>query len=202
MGKQPSAIDIFRYRTFNDLLQIDDPELTEYIQDVLTYINPKREISHRYKNSYFILKTKYTSLFELPWGNIITIRQVLQTGNNDFNTMYQILGQVFDIASENHFLNCSIFDAFGAYKWVKEEMTKIAQWELENLQSKPTSKELLAGIERFNELGIFPSVDGIANGDITNFEAVYNVPYGRVLRKLRLNKMRDEYFKELHKPKK
>lgn len=201
MGFEQSHIEIFRYRTLEQFLTLADIELRDAINVVLEYVEPKKEISLTYNGKQYINKAIVGSLFEIEYKWILYLREQIEARKETYLFMFKLLGHIFNIKTEKQFKNCCIFDLYGAYYWVLNELTSISEWEQQNLYTKPTQKELNAGIERFNQLGYIGTLDTLSNGILLNYNEVIELPTGMVLRKLLFNKLSREYQEAYYKEK-
>ncbi|GAB2692409.1 hypothetical protein GCM10027037_14710 [Mucilaginibacter koreensis] len=61
------------------------------------------------------------------------------------------------------------------------------------MASAPATLEIRAGIKTFERFRYINTVNALAGGDVTRWDAVLNLPYERVLTKLLLNKTEAEY---------
>ena len=74
-------------------------------------------------------------------------------------------------------------------------LSQLIEAENRLLSSAPTPLERKAGIQSFEKFKYINTVNSLAGGDITKWDAVLNMPYERVLTKLLLNKTEAEYQK-------
>ncbi len=179
---------IFEDKTIGEYLMMED---RSEIDIILQNINPKKVISIKYKGKYYQSMPRVSDLFQIEWKWIIKIKQGMSQSN--LNSVREILSGVFPIRTEQQFYNASVFDVFAAYAWIIQEVDTIYQVEKEKLHKKPTQKQVAAGIEEFDQLDDVPSIDGLANGDTARWDEVLELPYGKVLRKMLLNKIQNDY---------
>ena len=187
MGKQQSLI-IFQDKTVGEYLLTEDRSL---IDTILANVNPKRSIKVSWNQKEYIYRPRVNDLFQIQWKWVIKIKQGI--GNSSLNSVREILSAVFPIMTDQQFYNCSVFDVFAAYAWIVEEVNNIYEVEKLKLHKKPSSKQIAAGIEEFEQLEDVPSIDGMAKGDLSKYDEVLELPYGLVLRKMLLNKIQNEY---------
>jgi hypothetical protein len=83
-------------------------------------------------------------------------------------------------------------DVFSFYNWLNKEIQKINSY-LATLGIAPTVEEEAAGIERFNEFGVFATIDRLAGGDPLKYDAIEAMPFHIIFTKLKLNKVEYEY---------
>ncbi|MEN0053638.1 MAG: hypothetical protein AAGC65_08210 [Mucilaginibacter sp.] len=74
-------------------------------------------------------------------------------------------------------------------------LSQLINEENQLLASAPTAFEKRAGIQAFEKFKYINTVNALASGDITKWDAVMNMPYERVLTKLLLNKTEADYQK-------
>jgi hypothetical protein len=179
---------IFKDITVEEYILTEDKSLIDVI---LQNIRPKQSIALKYKDLYYKIQPRKKDLFEIEYKWIIKIKQNLSQAN--LNAVKEILSGMFPINTDQQFYNCSVFDVFAAYAWIVEEIENIYDVEKEKLHKKPTQKQIAAGIEEFDQLDDVPSIDGLANGDVSRWDEVLELPYGVVLRKTLLNKIQNDY---------
>ena len=180
--------NVFIDRTVADYLLMQDKSTIDLI---LQNVKPKRQIAITYKGQRYKLNPRVSDLFGIEWKWIIKIRQNLQEQN--FKSVQEIIQGVFPIQTDEQFFNCSVFDVFAAYAWIVEEIISIYEVEKDKLHKKPNQKQISAGIEEFDQLDDVPSIDDIAGGDLTRWDEVLEMPYGKVLRKRLLSKIQADY---------
>lgn len=88
-------------------------------------------------------------------------------------------------------------NVFEYYNYIKAEVLRTVKLEETDLSYEPEADELAAGIERYNQFGIVVSIDRIAGGDVTKWEAITEMPYRMIHTKLKLLKIDTEYQKAL-----
>src|SRR6185436_1381073 len=91
----------------------------------------------------------------------------------------------------------SVISVMSICNYLCSEVEKLCKKENDALVSPPTGEEMRAGIERFAEFGSMNSIDAIAMGDITKYEAVQMMDYGTWFTKMKMNKVKSEYQKKL-----
>lgn len=75
------------------------------------------------------------------------------------------------------------------------ELSKLIETENRLLASVATALEKRAGIQAFEKFKYINTVNSLAGGDITKWNAILAMPYERILTKLLLNKTEAEYQK-------
>ncbi len=179
--------NIFQDRTIAEYLQMEDKSLIDVI---LQNVKPKNTIAVKYQSKYYKQQPRINDLFEIEWKWIIKIKQNMQQPT--LMAVFEILKGIFSI-NETQFYNASVFDVFAAFAWVTEEMQVVFEAERLKLHSKPTQKQISAGIEEFDQLDDVPAIDSMAGGDLEKWDEVLEMPYGKIMRKMLLNKIQNEY---------
>jgi len=92
---------------------------------------------------------------------------------NDFETAFCLtlsksMKEVMEISPVNR---------YRLYLWLESQYGKISKMEKEYLVSPPDPKMIAAGIADLDVLGITNTIDLLAGGDITKWEAVKQLPY-------------------------
>lgn len=188
--------ELFKYKTVAEYILTEDKSL---IDIVLQNVAAKKTISINYKGKFYDLKPRVESLFEIEFKWIIKLRQNLQM--NTLQSVKESISGVFPIKTNEQFFNCSVFDVFAAYAWMIEELEIINEAEKLKLHKKPSQKQINAGIEEFDQLEEVPAIDGLANGLISKWDEVLEEPYGKVMRKMLLNRIQSEYNERYAKAK-
>jgi hypothetical protein len=83
--------------------------------------------------------------------------------------------------------------------YLVEGVKKIVENEKELLAHEPSEKELAAGMDRFNEIGIYLQIRSLTGGDITKYEEVRKLPYSLCFTELFASKQLSDYQTELNK---
>lgn len=78
-------------------------------------------------------------------------------------------------------------------------MGEVVKNETGELQLDYDSDHVLAGIKRFEKYGINNTIDALAGGDMLKWEEVLLMPYGVVFMKLRMNKEKVLFQRNLRK---
>lgn len=74
-----------------------------------------------------------------------------------------------------------------------EQFKLIAESEALHLKSTPTSEQLRAGLNMFDEFGVMNTVDALANGNILDYDKVLKIDYNTVFIKLKMLKFTGQY---------
>ncbi len=135
----------------------------------------------------------FEDFWQMPWGKLIEVRELQKT-----NDLFQMLNYLWGI-TEKEFLSLDVFNAFASYKWVTDQLTEIANLEIQELSHDFTQKEKDAGIERLQRFGHYPSLNSLTGGDITKEDEILEIPYQRIFMKFCLNKTNHDIELNLNK---
>lgn len=169
----------FKKITFEKFLQLDVEEMTLY-RTVGLSIKP---------DSWNVSEV-------LEW-DFITVKKVQAVINGTYN--YQDFIEVVQMLTGYPFekiLSKLWYDVFAFHNFVTVQIYKVDELE-EKLSYEPDIDQVNAGIENFNQFGYFATVDRLADGDVTKYDAVGAIDYATVYAKLLLNKVDSEYSKRL-----
>jgi len=115
----------------------------------------------------------------------------------------QITKNHFDVSKINELNN--VFDEINlvslystAMQYVNQ-LKDILEAESNRLGSEPTREQKLAGIDKFSEYGIMNTIDALAGGDLTKYEAIENMAYNLVFVKMARNKTQSEFDENYRK---
>ncbi len=86
---------------------------------------------------------------------------------------------------------------FGLF--LEKQLIDIKKAERVNLKSEYTPEQIQAGIHHFNKLGVFNTIDMIAQGDPLKYDAVLNLPFSSIFNKLVLSNISVNFEKRLNK---
>jgi len=93
----------------------------------------------------------------------------------------------------------SIFDLQKCRYFILKEVNQINEIESIALNHAHSAREQSAGLEIFANYKSFLQFDSLADGDLTRFKEVGNLPYSLCLTKLKLEKDRAEYSERFSK---
>lgn len=85
---------------------------------------------------------------------------------------------------EKKLLDLKVSDVYPAINHVAAELKRWKDIEKKLFTSKPTPEQIRAGIDMFNQLGEFNTIDMIAGGDVTKYNEVLKVDYSSIFNKL------------------
>lgn len=78
----------------------------------------------------------------------------------------------------------SMDEVFGCINYIKIQLEELIERDSKALSSDPTGEQLQAGIKMFNVLGDFNTIDAVAGGDPTKYDAVEQLSYDVIFLKL------------------
>jgi len=81
---------------------------------------------------------------------------------------------------------------------LEQQLLKINAVERKRLNLDHTPEEIKAGINRFNEVGIFCTIDMIAQGNLLKHDKVLNLPFSLVFNKLLLSNIKTKFDRRLN----
>ncbi len=82
------------------------------------------------------------------------------------------------------------------FNYLKSGVISILETEKIALAYEPTAKEIEAGMDRFEGLGVYMQTRSLTGGDITKFEAVRRLPYSFCFTELNTVKQLHYYQQE------
>lgn len=89
-------------------------------------------------------------------------------------------------------------DLFAAANFIKNQLIEIEEKERELLKSDISYEQIRAGIDMFNQLGVFNTIDLIAGGDVLKYDAVLKIDYNTILNKLFKLNLTAKFEKNYH----
>jgi len=92
----------------------------------------------------------------------------------------------------------SVEDAYSCIKYLKNQLETILANEAKMLKPEISHEQRLAGIDIFNALGYFNTIDMLAGGDVLKYEEVLNVDYNTIYSKLLHTKFSAKFEKKYH----
>jgi hypothetical protein len=167
-------------------------------------VNQYLELEDRTEYDFAI---KYASIFtnqkdeygigdvmELPFGFIKDFQYELQSGIS-FEKLFSFIQELVKkkIGSEP-------LDKFVRFSnYLTESVRQIVEVEEKTLAYEPTDKENIAGINRFEGLGVYLQIRSLTGGDLTKYEHIRSMPYSVCFTEMYAAKQITEYERELMK---
>ena len=206
------VVPFFDFLSEEDPEQLDEVDFIEVEIKRRTLVDTSNVYSKQYEQIYF--DDTYTetitdiSIREKTWGqkicasNLMTEQIVeeetktIKDINLDLVQLVAVYiqpivdGVEFDpeqLVQIMHTLdNLSVANVYPFGIHLKNQLTKILDIETKRLQPTITNDQRKAGIETFDELGLFNTIDMIAGGNVLNLDPVLKIDYGTVYNKLLL----------------
>lgn len=142
-------------------------------------------------------------LFDKKFGDIKDLQVELQNENYesfDLNSQISFLKKF--IGCDDKFIdNCYLDQIIKSIKYMLESMNQLLENENITLKSNiPISyEEESAGIDRFNDLGVYMQIRNLANNDVTKIKDVRNTSYSDCYLELYARKVEGEFKYDLQK---
>lgn len=95
-------------------------------------------------------------------------------------------------------LKLPLFEAMSISGYYLKAITSFYKTSKLNSKEEYTNEQIRAGIKEFSKFGAFNSIDALAGGDITKWEAVVRLPMSDVVLKLKMNQQQYRYEKKYH----
>jgi len=167
--------------TVKEFFELPASKIDEYIS-ILSLLEPE--------------PTKH-ELSSLKFREVEFIKQNI----NDDEKIHTIFCYIDEICDLN---GISIIEFFGKYNFIIASLKKMIEVEKQHLEPNyPNLKwEAVNGSQRLKELGVLPIVDNLAGGDPLKYEAILDLPYLTVFKKLKLDTLRSDLEHEMSKIKK
>lgn len=165
-----------------------EKEVVDYT--IANHLNENPIIRKRRFIGYKKIKPKQSDLWFMRWRDIIALREAVQAAD-----IFQVINVVYSL-NQNQVIKLDIFNCFAAYNWIKSEMVKIHQAEMNELFQELTAEEEDAGVERMAEFGYQVALDDLTKGNVNDEDNWLNLPYAKIFMKLAMNKRRNEIQKQ------
>ncbi|MFC6858799.1 hypothetical protein [Zunongwangia atlantica] len=166
--------------TLKEFLQ-QPPELIEEYSKLLKNLEP--------------IETK-NKIYELTLGEVEEIKQ--NFGNEDaLPHIYKYMHGL----SEDEFLKLKVTEFYALLNSITKQLENLLAMEERELTPKhhDTKWEMVEGSKRLGKLGILPTVDSLAGGDILKFQQVLDLKYITVFNKLRLDRIKADIQTDMDK---
>ena len=149
------------------------------------------------------------------FGQKLYLHQIIKDSDNNIMSIIedivliysqeQITEKDFDISKINELkgvLNeISLVSLYATAMSYVLQLKTILEHEHNRLSSEPTREQKIAGIDSFNEYGVFNTIDALAGGDVTKYDQIERMEYNIIFTKMARNKTQaifdDNYRKVL-----
>jgi hypothetical protein len=81
---------------------------------------------------------------------------------------------------------------------LEQQLIRINEIERKHLKPDHTAEQIKAGIHHFNEVGIFCTIDMIAQGNLLKHDKVLNLPFSLIFNKLLLSNISSRFERRLN----
>lgn len=95
-------------------------------------------------------------------------------------------------------LDCSVEAVYSVLKYIISRLEILEKRDRETLKSEVSSEQKRAGIEMFNQLGDFNTIDMIAQGKVWRHDSALMTDYNTIYLKLLQNKIKAKFDKKYH----
>ncbi len=184
MGKIKTSINIFKYRptlASYSLLNGERKELIDYTIENSLVANPVLRVNRFFKTRY--LKPKQENLWLLTWNDIILLKKYINQKD-----LLGFLKLMYGI-DEKQFIKLDAYNAFASWKWITNEIKKLVEIEVQELEEEIPDELKDAGIEEMQRFDYTPALDKMAGGDLTRYDEFLNLTYAKVFRKMVMEKV-------------
>ena len=182
-----SDVEILEYLTGFNIVQLSLLDLSE----IGNYLNFLKQPLNELEHVDFISDVDLSFDFkERSYGDKIKASNYLQS-NEPFEMLKVYAGEI-DVD------NLSVAEVFGAVNYVASKLIEMDKERNAMLHYKPSDEEMLAGINKFDELGEFNTIDFIARNYSYTHEQVEHLEYNLVILILYRSKIQSNFEKKLN----
>jgi len=173
------------------MTEFDDCSFKEY----LSFEEEKRET---YK--MFGLKAKpngygLTTALDWEWGRVKDVQVLINKSSLNYSEMIEIL-TLASKKTHDEILSERWDRVFKLYNFVVKEIEHINELE-KQLAYDPEPDEVSAGIDAFNEMGYFVTLNRLAGGDPLKYKAILEIGYADIFATLKLNNIDMQFQRNL-----
>jgi hypothetical protein len=86
-----------------------------------------------------------------------------------------------------------IFEAYRTFEYLRTELIKLTENERDLLSEQPDGKMLAAGINEFEQFGVYLQLRKLTNGDITKIKEVESIEYNTCFLELYYQKVMNDF---------
>lgn len=184
MGKIKTSLNIFKYRptlASYSKLSGERKELIDYTIEHSLKANPILRVKKWFRTQD--VKPKQQNLWMLSWNDIILLKK--QLSEKDLLGFLKLMYGI----DEKQFSNLDIYNVFATWKWLNEEMKKLIETEIQELEEDLPDELKDAGIEQMQRFDYAPTLDKLTGGDLTRYDEFLKLPYAKIFRKLVMDKV-------------
>ena len=173
--------EIYKKYTFKKFLSLDPVLMQEY------------------ESTGLLLKPDSWGVNDFMSWPYITVKEIQLTLSEDYD-YEQVINIIKELTgmSVKKILRKSWIDIFKFIKFVFKSIEKINELE-KKLIYEPDADEQNAGIEMYNEFGVFATIDRLAGGDPLKYDKIGKTEFSVIFVKLRLNQVDVQFAKNYQK---
>ena len=172
-------MEIKNYK-LRDFLEIRGSEIERYT-NLLKYLDPT--------------PTKH-EIKDLTFREVESIKQIIR----DSDSLPEVFKYMQGI-DEEEFLNLKVVEFYGMYNYITKQLENLIHMEERELipEHSDYKWEAVEGSERLSVMGILPTIDKLAQGNILLYEEILSLPYLTVFNRLRMDKIKGDIEHDMNK---
>ena len=201
----PTSWDDVTYSQWlNTLNETDTLKLASFITDIpLNYLEALSDFQLN-KIGYLLnfLKTEIDGNCQIDvvdirldeWGKKIELQQLVEKNKDN---LLPFLKNIVKIYVQND--NDNIVYVYKMAFNLLDQLKQTLEIESEQLHVRPTSEQINAGLDMFDEFGVMNTIKAVALGNILNFDNVLKIKYNVVFLFLKMSKTETIYQENYRK---
>ena len=156
-------------------------------------------LMQEYESTGLLLKPDSWGINDFMTWPYITVKEIQLTLSQDYD-YEQVINIIKELTgmSVKKILGKSWIDIFKFIKFVFKSIERINELE-KKLIYEPDADEQNAGIEMYNEFGVFATIDRLAGGDPLKYDEIGKTEFSVIFVKLRLNQVDVQFAKNYQK---
>lgn len=133
-------------------------------------------------------------MMEMPFGFVKDLQYEMEHGL----TWNKLIDFALEATGRQSFADEPLEKLSRFLNYLKTSVEKIVENESLTLAHEPTDREASAGLDRFNELGVYMQIRSLTGGDVTKTDAVRKLPYSLCFTEMYAAKQLYEYNQALY----
>lgn len=172
-------MEINNYK-ISEFLELNTDEVERYT-NLLKYLEPVPTINE---------------LKDLTFREVETIKHIIQ----DSDSLPEVFKYMQGL-NEEQFLNLKVVEFYELYNYIIKQLENLSKMETQELVSEHSDYkwEAVEGSERLSVMGILPTIDRLAVGDILKYEEILDLPYLTVFNRLRMDRIKSDIEHDMNK---
>ena len=139
------------------------------------------------------------TLKEKEWGVVKQAQFILSRPGTTYHDMLIALSLIFSNDTNiESIASLKWYDVWKFHNFVVNELTNISTLESDYLSYESSDREQSI-LKPLTDFGYFATLDGLADGDLTKYEAIEKMTWNMVFTKLRYDKAKAEAEKQIYK---